>query len=100
MADIQMMSGEISWAMSEYVRPEIEEKFEEYLYNLNKVEYCKYISMKIVCFVEIYYQSKIISMTTEWVEDDYNRIYLINATNVKHQTSQKASYNELFLKRA
>jgi len=75
-------------------------EFEEKLMRTNQETYVKYMSFKIVHFVETFYNSKITRMRTEWLQDDFGNVYFINASKVKHQPKGKAALSsDMYMKK-
>lgn len=86
---IQMLMGEISPVSLEYIRPEVEDQFEDDLMNLCPSRYCQYMNSLIHHYVAAVYQYKITSMETEWQIDDLGNVFLINVRSLMHQSVVK-----------
>lgn len=46
--------------------------------------YGKYLSYKMVNFVETFYNIKVLRMITEWFSDDMGTMYFVNVRKLKH----------------
>lgn len=77
--DIDIIFADIPPSSFDFVTNEDEETFQEELRNSSINDYCLYMLYKLYIFIERFYKKRVIQSINEFVRNDQNEIYYINA---------------------
>lgn len=83
--DISIANGDIPFSSADYIALEEEDIFQEKLKNTNLTDYCKYMFYKIHIFIEKFYSVLITKVSNEFIKDENNHVYYINAFNLRYE---------------
>ena len=98
-ADILIMNGNIRSHSADYFSVEEEEAFENSLKTSNENTYCMYRIYKIVHFLEIVGELRVLRMSAEFIRDDSGLHWLLHISDVKH-VRRKLNAMELALQKS
>ena len=87
--DIAIMNGDIAYYSTDFVSMEDEDIYQEKLKNTNFNDFCRYMFYKIHIFIEKFYSILIIKVYNEFIKDETNCVYYINAFNLKFEALDK-----------
>lgn len=88
MIELRVLSGDLSFASAEYISPQDELDFERSLRSSNVTQYLRYLTYKIVHYIQVYYGPTIQEGVFEWLRDDSDDYYFINAAGVTYTEGQ------------
>lgn len=90
--DIAIANGDIPSSSNDFITNEEEENFQDKLKNNNLNDYCRYMFYKIHIFMERFYSVLITNVHNEFIKDEYNYIYYINAFNLRFEEVHNKFY--------
>lgn len=98
--DIAISNGDVAYSSSDFVSVDDEETFQEKLKNSNLIDFCKYMFYKIHIFIEKFYSVLITKVYNEFLKDENNCVYYINAFNLRYEELDKGFFlSEEFFKK-